>query len=250
MPSLPVASFMFLVALSFKTNWVDCYSYIGCFKDVINMSPQQYSAREENATSTPVAGRALHAFVRNFPDTLTVEKCIDFCSTHALGAKYVGLQYSTWCFCGSDDNYGRYGFSPKCTYKCSGNDQQICGGAGANSVYSIEDISMVHLGCFEDRMHVDPHTYSIDDENRTSTPVAGRDLTGFFIYDRYSMTVEACYNICKKRGFKYVGLQFSISCFCGDDQRYGISNKCTYKCSGNDQEICGGAGANSVYKIY
>ena len=76
------------------------------------------------------------------------------------------------------------------------------------------------------------------------------DLTGYsFTSDR--MTPELCVSTCRRHGFKYAALEFSINCRCGNS--YGIYGKapsnieCNYRCSGNSNEICGGYWRESVY---
>ena len=55
---------------------------------------------------------------------------------HFVGYKYAGLQYSEECYCGNS-GYDRYGVGDGCNQTCSGNSDQICGGAFRNSVYLI-----------------------------------------------------------------------------------------------------------------
>ena len=46
---------------------------------------------------------------------------------------YSGTQHSDQCYC--DNSYGTYGSASNCNEKCAGNDDQICGGSWALSVY-------------------------------------------------------------------------------------------------------------------
>jgi len=92
-------------------------TYIGCFKD----------AGDPNG----LKGRDLNKFFMRSSD-MTIEKCINACKKR--GFKYAGVQYYSWCFC--DNNYGKYGPSNNCHTKCVGNNNQICGGEWANSIYS------------------------------------------------------------------------------------------------------------------
>ena len=51
----------------------------------------------------------------------------------------LGLQVGKQCFCGN--SYGKHGLSDEgdCSYLCSGNPKEICGGSGINSVYAIDE---------------------------------------------------------------------------------------------------------------
>ncbi len=74
-----------------------------------------------------------------------------------------------------------------------------------------------------------------------------RDLDGFFISSA-DMTHEKCISICRNKGFKYAGVQYGSQCFCGNSYgKYGKSNSCNMKCSGNANEICGGFWANLIF---
>jgi hypothetical protein len=76
-----------------------------------------------------------------------------------------------------------------------------------------------------------------------------RDLKGFMI-TLPDMTPNKCINICKDKGFKYAGLQYSSYCFCGNSYgKYGQADNCNMKCNGNSNQICGGSWANSIYEI-
>jgi hypothetical protein len=76
--------------------------------------------------------------------------------------------------------------------------------------------------------------------------ITGRDLSGS-IYSDPGMSNNMCRARCGTQGFRYAGTQFSSYCFCGNSYgRSGASTACTERCSGKQDEICGGAWANSV----
>ncbi len=91
-----------------------------------------------------------------------------------------------------------------------------------------------YLGCFKDK--------------GAPEGLSGRDLNGYMFESDHSMTPSLCISVCRKRGFMFAGLQYSKQCFCGNSYgRYGRSNNCNMRCSGDKQKICGGSWANSVY---
>jgi hypothetical protein len=75
-----------------------------------------------------------------------------------------------------------------------------------------------------------------------------RVLNGYY-YSSGSMTVESCVATCNAQGYAYAGAQDGSQCFCGNGpyNSAGQGNACSYTCSGNSGEICGGSYANSVY---
>jgi hypothetical protein len=70
-----------------------------------------------------------------------------------------------------------------------------------------------------------------------------------------SMTVKTCVDFCESKGFVLAGLEYARECYCGNDYsatsrapKTGVLGACTQACSGDKNEICGAAGALSVYK--
>ena len=77
----------------------------------------------------------------------------------------------------------------------------------------------------------------------------GRDLDKFF-YNSDNMTIDGCIQDCRALGYKYAGLQSQNQCFCGNSYgKYGAAEgRCTKRCAGNQETICGGTWANSIYE--
>eukprot|EP00903_Cladosiphon_okamuranus_P015353 g14179.t1 len=66
------------------------------------------------------------------------------------------------------------------------------------------------------------------------------------------LTPTSCAAFCA--GFKYMGLQYSQDCFCGDTyytaERDAVpTDMCTMPCNGDESLICGGPWANSIYIV-
>ncbi|MCJ1322778.1 hypothetical protein MMC15_008128 [Xylographa vitiligo] len=65
-----------------------------------------------------------------------------------------------------------------------------------------------------------------------------------------NMTVELCTSSCKANGFRYAGLEYYGECFCGDavNGPPALSESdCSFACTGNNAEICGGFDFVSIY---
>jgi uncharacterized caspase-like protein len=76
-----------------------------------------------------------------------------------------------------------------------------------------------------------------------------RDLDGHNFYDR-NMTTELCVSTCRAKGFSHAGTQYASYCFCGNTfGKFGKSDGCNTKCTGNRDETCGGTWANAIYKV-
>lgn len=68
--------------------------------------------------------------------------------------------------------------------------------------------------------------------------------------DRYNMTVEGCMAECKGNGFRYAGLEYYGECYCGNSVN-GPSvdeSQCSFPCTGNKSEVCGGGNIISIYQ--
>lgn len=71
---------------------------------------------------------------------MTIGWCLTQC--RYMDMKFAGLQYSDECWCGL--TYGYYGKlqDEECNYPCAGNNTQICGGVGKNSIYRVNTIEL------------------------------------------------------------------------------------------------------------
>ncbi|KAI4113773.1 MAG: hypothetical protein LQ338_008116 [Usnochroma carphineum] len=63
------------------------------------------------------------------------------------------------------------------------------------------------------------------------------------------MTIETCTAVCKGNNFRYAGIEYYGECYCGDSVRGSpaAESACTFPCTGNRSETCGGSSALSVY---
>ncbi len=96
------------------------HGYAGCYKDNNQAEPRGLGGRQLGA-----------AMIADDPE-MTILKCISHCRQG--GHSFAGLQYSRWCFCGSNPGE-RFADDGPCNMKCSGDTEETCGGSWANSVY-------------------------------------------------------------------------------------------------------------------
>ena len=182
--------------------------YLGCFRD-----------------SNP--NRDLPFQVQNDGTNNTNAGCIAACA--GLGYTYSATQNGNECYCGN--GYGGYGPTDGCNTACTGAPSQTCGGPYANSVYVAIGSAPpppVYVGCYGD-----------------GTP---RDLPEMEYSNSFG-TTETCVAACTYHGYLFAGAQYGGQCFCGNSYGiYGTSHDCTYVCTGNAFETCGGLTTNSIYK--
>ncbi|KMU91256.1 WSC domain-containing protein 2 [Coccidioides immitis H538.4] len=93
------------------------YKHLGCYDD----------SRDSRALS--------ESFV--YSDKMTVDMCASFCG----GANYFGVEYYSECYCGATLS-PRSSKQPEtdCSFLCSGNSTQYCGGSDRINVYMKEPV--------------------------------------------------------------------------------------------------------------
>jgi len=240
--------------------------YLGCYRD---------KGVVESAKDRDIDGHY------NRSNHMTIKTCTTLCSKK--GFKYAGVQNANGCFCGN--LFGRNGIAGNCNMSCTGNKNEICGGRWANSVYelttkaSVKDdrqsgsikiisatgksippaskvvvtkperpalvnssqngkIEAKYIGCYKEKGY----------KAKVVPSMKNRVLNGYTFGG--NMTVSKCTKVCSGKSFKYAAVQYANHCFCGNLYgKYGIASNCNMSCSGNKNETCGGAWANSVYEL-
>ncbi|TGO59046.1 hypothetical protein BOTNAR_0170g00230 [Botryotinia narcissicola] len=171
---------------------------------------------------------------------MTVEICVDFCKGN--GYKYAGLEYYGECFCGASVG-GPQTYESNCSFPCTGDNTESCGGNDILSVYQDTTFPTVDsttisdytpMGCYSD----------LGPNGRTlawkQDQIPDADLT-----------IEACLQACKEGGYAFAGVEYSQECYCGvvlgnATAKVDESN-CQMTCNGNTTELCGGAANLYLY---
>merc|ERR1719334_2322405 len=67
-----------------------------------------------------------------------------------------------------------------------------------------------------------------------------------------TVTPEVCRMSCATKKYKYSGVECSNECWCGNvtppREKIDSPNDCSYKCSGNSSQVCGGGWRINVYE--
>ncbi|KAF7881143.1 uncharacterized protein EAF02_007034 [Botrytis sinoallii] len=171
---------------------------------------------------------------------MTVEICVDFCKGN--GYKYAGLEYYGECFCGASVG-GPQTSESNCSFPCTGDNTESCGGNDILSVYQDTTFPTVDstiisdytpMGCYSD----------LGPNGRTlawkQDQIPDADLT-----------IEACLQACKEGGYAFAGVEYSQECYCGVVLGNGTAkvdeSNCQMTCNGNTTELCGGAANLYLY---
>lgn len=68
------------------------------------------------------------------------------------------------------------------------------------------------------------------------------------------LTVQVCLSFCRKRGYKFAGVEAGYACFCGHEGDVWHSQRvsaveCDQVCFGKSSELCGGDGRIGIYNV-
>ncbi|TWU73628.1 hypothetical protein ED733_002615 [Metarhizium rileyi] len=171
---------------------------------------------------------------------MTVEKCIADCKGN--GFRYAGLEYYGVCFCGATVNGPQLDES-KCSFPCSGNKTETCGGDKSLSVWQDPTFSK------------SPSDVNVDDYKSlgcyTDDSSKGRTLSYPVELDASTFTTKKCLAACEKEGFPFAGVEFGKECWCGvvlaNDTAKVDDTQCNMPCQGDSASTCGGRGRLSLW---
>jgi len=214
--------------------------------------PSGWSVASTSCIAEGTTGRALQG-ASTASGSMTPQMCLNFCSSK--GYPYAGIEYSGECYCDSALVGGASLSltSPNCNMKCSGDQNQICGGPSCLSLFYNSALVATPSSAAPT-----PSATPISLPSGWSTAstsciqeVQGRALTGAFA-DQPNMTLETCLNMCASKGFTMAGLEYASQCFCGSSLVNGASlsvasKSCNMPCAGNSGEICGGPDAIQLF---
>ncbi|KAI5236520.1 hypothetical protein E4T42_09446 [Aureobasidium subglaciale] len=215
-----------------------------------------YNSTSDDSSKTVYAGNMTSAgcYTDSGPRTLSTmiydstSNTIDMCTSACAKAGYniAGMEYGSQCWC--DNTLApttQKVLDVGCTLTCPGNSSQICGQANRLSIYS--NGAPVQRAAPSNPEVVGNYYFSGCHNESTS----GHALSATSYSDGKNMTLENCAAFCN--GYKYFGVEYSAECYCGSSFGPGSAiapdDSCSMLCSGNQQELCGGPGALSVYTL-
>lgn len=165
-------------------------NYIGCASDLLNN-----------------AGRALRGASMTSAN-MTAAVCKAFCSSanKGNGYQFYGTEYKNECFCGNTISQGNMMLSATstpsnstCKMQCGGSSTEICGGAGALSLYNNTAYSAPQVNS--------PIAKYVAQQCLTEGS-GGRALQGAS-YANNNMTQETCVAFCGAKSMQYAGVEYA-----------------------------------------
>lgn len=168
--------------------------------------------------------------------SLTINRCQFRC----FGYKYFGVEDGQECYCGNAIMNGAIPADMiACNTPCVGNRNEICGGRKLINIYQVSPFAPPGQ----------PRVVAFDYEGCYSEPPDGRALTKLYTSQR--QTQESCLRDCAYGGFAYAALEQGTDCWCGNTLAPGTvrvrKSDCTFPCSGDAYESCGGARRLAVF---
>lgn len=152
-----------------------------------------------------------------------------------------------------------------CNFACGGNPSQICGGSNAISVYKVAGSNFTS-GPASIPQTIGNWTYALcarcvasSASNRARQLTRNRDslsartVPTSVALNADKLTLEICINACQQAGFTVAAAQYGQECRCGSarlpSETPSEDALCNLGCSGNADELCGGALANQIYYL-
>lgn len=171
---------------------------------------------------------------RTWNNHMTVNQCRRRCEKE--NSRFYGLEAGNECFCGNCIRSKVKKPIRECRVKCKGS-RAACGGPWRILIYRNRRYRKTPfipkkglLGCYVDRRY--------------------RTLGGAFRRSNH-MTIIKCVDFCKKRKFRFAGVESATECYCGNALRYKkkrANSQCNMPCYGYKKQACGGRWRIAIYK--
>ncbi|KAG8840047.1 hypothetical protein FRB91_006583, partial [Serendipita sp. 411] len=189
--------------------------------------------------------RALQHFVGGYED-LTPGKCQVLCES--AGFSLSGVEYARECYCGNTIMGSNQPSSGICNMACTGDGDQICGGAGAINIY-VKDNFQYTVGPASVLESYNGYSKTQCWQDHASNRLLRQGPASPISPD--SMTIQKCIDGCATAGFSSAGVEYGKECYC-DNVAYppGQSedmSECNMACTGDATEFCGGANRILIY---
>ncbi|KAL8727802.1 MAG: hypothetical protein Q9166_005794 [cf. Caloplaca sp. 2 TL-2023] len=222
--------------------------------------------------SEGTSGRALTG-ANTASDTMTVAKCAAFCK----GYLYMGVEYSSECFCGNTIAAGAVSVTDGgCSMTCSGDKSEFCGGPNRLNFYKSSPSASGSSSTSQTSTTGSSSTTSTSSSASASAtgPITVQSVPGYGYLGCYNevnggralvdlqnpipasnVSVEACGIACSQ--YTYFGVEYSSECYCGNTIQAGSAlvagntpaiTQCNMVCNADNKEYCGGPNRLNMYK--
>ncbi|XP_071849045.1 sialate:O-sulfotransferase 2-like [Apostichopus japonicus] len=212
--------------------------YMGCYKD-----------------ATTKYRRALQGAFYTDINRMTIERCLQHCSLKSY--PFAGLEFSSECYCAQAVTASKAREKDACNMTCSGNKDQICGGAPYISVYQISTPGQAIAGADHLVNQKEANTVRGYDF-RACVPYVKKKgdsiFTGGILIEQSTMTIPSCLKACGDEQHPLAGMARGKECHCGhlttdfDLQDKVDPEMCNAPCPGDEKSFCGADEYVSIYQ--
>ncbi|MCJ1417082.1 hypothetical protein MMC32_003421 [Xylographa parallela] len=129
---------------------------------------------------------------------MTVELCTSSCK--ANGFRYAGLEYYGECFCGDAVNGPPAGSESDCSFACTGDKSEVCGGFDYVSIYQDTTFTPVNTQTIADYLPLGCYSEGTNGRAISFQQNSVLPLT---------MTTEICLQACKNEGYPFAATEFA-----------------------------------------
>ncbi|GAA5905139.1 uncharacterized protein JCM6883_004978 [Sporobolomyces salmoneus] len=201
------------------------WSYTGCYTDLVNSA-------------------------RSLPKTLNANSTVESClaAAKAGGFAMVGLSYYGECYAGpAISPYSSSVDLSRCNMPCRNDATKTCGGSGVLDVYSSNTVAALtgpkNLTSFGSWSYDACYKDLVNNQRVLPNQVSS-----------FNKTIEGCLNAATSAGAKVAALSYYYECYYLTSDISSSSYKidesnCRFPCQGNPNEMCGGSGALSVWRL-
>ncbi|EQL00096.1 WSC domain containing protein [Ophiocordyceps sinensis CO18] len=176
-------------------------------------------------------------------DTMTLEKCMGFCSAY----NYWGTEYGRECYCGNSlSPSSQTAPLAECNMACGGNASDFCGAGNRLELYSTTSapVTPTPTATLIHKPTVAPYTLV----GCWAEGQSARALEQKSTIDK-AMTNDACGTFCKD--YKYFGTEYGSECYCGSFVGAGTQAaplaECNMPCAGDSYQYCGASNRLELY---
>ena len=220
------------------------YAFVGCYSEATN-------------------GRALSGTANL--TAKSVDNCASFCAANGPYT-YFGVEYFGECYCGNSLGAGSVP-STGCTFACSANQTQVCGGSNVLDLYKLSSstnttstasvTSIASISTSSTFTTPTPSTVPMVSGPYSFVGCYSEATTGRALSADANLTAKSvdncrsyCYNAVNGP-YTYFGVEYFGECYCGNSLGAGSvpSTGCTFACSANQTQVCGGSNVLDLYGL-
>ncbi|OCF75909.1 hypothetical protein I204_03206 [Kwoniella mangroviensis CBS 8886] len=251
-----------IIALAAITTFVDAHPH-----QIRKVSPAHNV--EKRATTAPTisgwtyqgcvtdgGARALTA-ASQINGAMTAQLCTTWCASK--GYTYAGLEAKNQCYL--RNGLGISTSASDCSYACTGDSSQPCGGYykmnSTSSLTSTSTSKTTSTSTSTIKTSTTAATATVTERDSAATyygcyqDSSSKRLMNSASTESSSMTPSVCQTFCSSKGYSLAGVSYGKQCFCGNSvdstKRQSSETGCSYACTGDKTLKCGGFWYLNIY---